>query len=149
MLCRILLALSAALPLAVARAQPSSDKIGLELNKLEPLPAAAGGSAGCRAWLVASNPAGEPLEGLQLDLVLFGTDGVIARRLVVEAGALARGRTSVRPFDMPGQACDGIGRVLVNDVLACRGSGGAALERAACLERIAPTSRVATSPLSK
>lgn len=117
--------------------------VTVELNKLEPLPAAAPGqaAAGCRAYIVTSNPeGGEALDALRLDLVLFGVDGVIARRVALDLGPLPPGRTQVRPFDLRDQPCDGVGQILVNEVLVCR-VGGA--ERQDCLGRLRTASRAA------
>jgi hypothetical protein len=99
--------------------------ISIELNKLEPLPAPATSSgstagAGCRVYLVVTNPDPEPISQLRLDLVLFGADGVIDRRVALDLAPLAPRKTSVRLFDLQGQPCDGIGHVLINDVLACQ-----------------------------
>ena len=134
----------------------AADTLPVELNKLEPIPQAAGGTAsgvpasGCRAYIVARNPDAQPLEQLRLDLVLFGTDGVIARRLAVDLGPLGAEKTAVRLFDLPGLGCADIGRVLVNDVLACRTGGAtpADQDKAACLDRLTLTSRAA-APLAK
>ena len=127
--------------------------IPVELNKLEPLPvpAAAPGVAaapgpGCRAYIVATNPAPEPVTQLRLDLVLFGTDGVIARRIALDLAPLAPRKTTVRLFDLAGLSCDDIGRVLVNDVLACQsgqheGAPPADQARQACLDRLQLSSR--------
>ena len=130
---------------------PVPARIVVELNKLEPLPAsaAAPGSPvsgpGCRAYIVASNPDAEPVTQLRLDLVLFGTDGVITRRVAFDLGPLVPRKTAVRLFDLPGQPCDGIGRVLVNDVLACqlgpREEAAAAPPQQACLDRLQLSSR--------
>ncbi len=133
--------------------------IPLELNKLEPLPAPAtapgGGaaaSAGCRAYMVVTNPDPEPIEQLRLDLILFGKDGVILRRIALDLGPLAPHKTAVRLFDLQGQPCDGIGRMLVNDVLACQtgqpGNAPAEQQRQACLDRLQVSSR-AKAELSK
>ena len=111
----------------------------LELNKLEPIP---GAQPGCRAYVVAQNPDADPLEQLRLDLVLFGTDGVIARRIALDVGPLGAGKTAVRLFDLAALPCDQIGRMLVNDVLVCRGGKPAAdLNLDGCLDRLAVTSR--------
>ncbi len=113
--------------------------IPLELNKLEAIPGAA---AGCRAYIVAQNPDPEPFEQLRLDLVLFGTDGVIERRIALDLGPLGQEKTVVRLFDLQGLPCDGIARILVNDVLACRGGKNPAdRDRDECLDRLAVTSR--------
>lgn len=130
-----------------ARAQqapaPGAAPIPVELNKLEPLPAP---GQGCRIYLVASNPDPEPIAQLRLDLVLFGTDGVIARRVALDLAPLGARKTAVRLFDLPGQLCDGVGRVLVNEVLACQlglrsGAPPAEEPRQACTDRLQLSSR--------
>jgi hypothetical protein len=134
-----------------ARAEAEAP-ISIELNKLEPLPAPAASpnasaapSAGCRVYLVVNNPDPEPIAQLRLDLVLFGTDEVIDRRIALDLAPLAPRKTSVRLFDLQGQPCDGIGRVLVNDVLACqfgKREGAAAEEPSqGCMDRLKLTSR--------
>jgi hypothetical protein len=132
--------------------------IPVELNKLEPLPAPAAtadgstAAAGCRAYIVVTNPDPEPIEQLRLDLILFGKDGVILRRIALDLGPLTPHKTAVRLFDLQGQPCDGIGRMLVNDVLACQtgqpGSTAAHQERQACLDRLQVSSR-ASAELAK
>jgi len=135
----------------LARAETPAP-IPLELNKLETIPApaapAGGGAAatsGCRAYLVVTNPGAAPVEQLRLDLILFGTDGVILRRLALDLGPLAPSKTAVRLFDIQGQPCDGIGRLLINDVLACQigqpGGSPADDQRQACLDRLQVSSR--------
>ena len=88
--------------------------LNVELNKLEPQ-----GEA-CRLYLVFANDTAREFSAFKLDLVLFGRDGVIARRLAVDAGPLRAHRTSVRLFDLPRVECAGVARVLVNEVLECR-----------------------------
>lgn len=97
---------------AGAQAQPAP--LRLELNRLE----AVGG--GCRIYLVVGNEGAEPLDSLKLDLVLFGIDGVIDRRLAVEAGPLRATKTSVKLFDVADYPCERLGSLLLNDVLACQ-----------------------------
>ncbi|WP_431280771.1 Tat pathway signal protein [Humitalea sp. 24SJ18S-53] len=142
-LCRRPGILLAALVLATAAlpaAAQQAPAIGLELNRLEPQ------QNGCRAWLMLRNPGETALETLRLDLVLFGRDGVVNRRLAVEAGPLPAAKTMARVFDVPGLACDGIGALLLNDLLAC---GSDPAMRAGCVERIATTSRVADVTFNK
>ena len=133
-----LLALLAAPFLApAARAQEARVQdapLRMELNRLE---AREGGT--CRVWLLLNN-AGASLDPVRLDLVLFGPDGVAARRLAVDVGPLAAGRSGARTFDVTGLACDGIGSLLLNDLLACGGTDAAARE--ACAARAQPASRV-------
>ncbi|EFH10753.1 Tat pathway signal protein [Pseudoroseomonas cervicalis] len=116
--------------LAEAQAEP---RIGLELNRLESRP------EGCRVWMLLRNPSEQALDPLRLDLLVFGKDGVIARRLALDVGPLPQQKTMARIFDLAGQGCDGIGALLLNDLLAC---GAGPEGRAACLPRLALSSRV-------
>ncbi|WP_284247141.1 Tat pathway signal protein [Methylobacterium haplocladii] len=122
---------------AVALAAPASAQDGrtaaagsplkLELNRLEP----AGDN--CRTYLLVDNGKGTALKSLKVDLFAFDTEGVAQKRLAVELGPVQEKKTVVRLFDFPGIACPKIGRVLLNDVLACEGGDSS---RESCLERI-------------
>ena len=123
-------AFAAGLALAVpAAAQESGQAVPLklELNRLEP-----NGEA-CRTYLVIDNSRGTALKSLKVDLFAFDTDGIAQKRLGVELGPVPDRKTVVRLFDFPAIACAKIGRVLLNDVLACEGGQAA---RETCLERI-------------
>lgn len=106
--------------------------VSVELNKLEP-----NGEA-CRAYLLVKNDTDAAFETLKLDLVLFDTDGVVARRLAVETAPLPTGKTSLKVFDIAGQPCGGIGRILLNGILACRDSTG---KRTDCGALVTPSAR--------
>ncbi|KQP51737.1 Tat pathway signal protein [Methylobacterium sp. Leaf399] len=108
----------------------------LELNRLEPA-----GDA-CRTYLMVDNSRGTALKSLKVDLFAFDTEGVAQKRLAVELGPIPDRKTVVRLFDFPGIACPKIGRVLLNDVLACE---GAQASRESCLERIEPESKAAAA----
>jgi hypothetical protein len=116
------------------RAEAPPKPLRLELNRLE---ARDGGA--CRVWIVLGNE-GAAVEQLRLDLVLFGRDGVVARRVAVDVGPLPEGRTQARIFDLAGQSCDTLGSVLLNDVLACDGTEREARDH--CTERTSLASRV-------
>jgi hypothetical protein len=105
-------------------------------------------STGCRVYFVVTNPDTDPFDQFRLDLILFATDGVIARRVAFDLGPLPPKKLAVRLFDLPGLACDDVGKILINDVISCvrHGSGaGTDIERAACLDRLALTSRAKAS----
>lgn len=140
LLLRSLAAMALLLPsVAFADEAPS---LALELNKLEPVAAAQGATAGCRAYLVATDPEGGPkVDALRLDLVLFGTDGVIARRIALDVGPVQPGRMQVRPFELRDLACDSISQILVNDALICK-IGGA--DQTDCLDKLRTSSRLST-----
>jgi len=116
---------------------PASGAVAVELNRLESR------SEGCRVWILARNP-GAAIDPLRLDLVIFGKDQVIARRLALDLGPLPAEKSTVRIFDLAGQACDGLGHILLNDVLACGPDAPAA-----CLGRLAVSSRVQGVALEK
>lgn len=107
-------------------------RIGIELNKLEPA-----GSA-CRAYLVFENRTARSFDPYKLDLVMFDTEGVIAKRVAVEAGPLPAGKTSVKLFDIGGLGCERIQRVLLNSVMACGTGQGEAPD---CTGLAEPSSR--------
>lgn len=123
---------------AAAAAQAGSDRVALELNKLENLP------NGCRAYMVVDNRSSRVYSALKLDLVMFQTDGVIGRRFAVELAPVKATKTGVKLFDLEGVRCDDIGSLLINEVMDCK-SGG---DDAGCLERLTVGSR-AKAQLSK
>lgn len=115
--------------LGVALPAAAAPTVSVELNRLEPRETA------CRVSLVIKNEAEKALDSLKLDLVFFDKQGVIARRLAVEAGPLRATKTSVKLFEATDLGCDAVGRVLLNDVTACSGE-------ADCLGLIATSSKV-------
>lgn len=141
-------------------ARAADTPLPIELNKLEPLPSAGTTPAGCRVYFVVTNDDADTLTQLRLDLVLFGIDGVIARRVALDLGPLPAKKHGVRLFDLTGQPCDGIGKVLINDVLACQSTPAGqpatpapatppTVSTAACLDRLTPTSRIAAVTFGK
>ena len=125
---------SLALLAATAEAFAADGRVGVELNKLEP-----SGEA-CRAYLVLENGTDRGFETLKLDLVMFDTDGIVAKRLAVETAPLPAGKTSLKVFDIEGLACDRLGRLLLNDVMACADASGA---REGCQALVSPSARSA------
>ncbi|MBE9603446.1 Tat pathway signal protein [Acetobacteraceae bacterium H6797] len=109
--------------------------ISLELNRLEPQGAA------CRVWILLKNQGEAAVDPLRLDLLVFGKDGVIGRRLALDVGPVPGRKTLARIFDLSNQSCDGVGALLLNDVLLCGGADPA--QRAACLPRLTTSSRAA------
>jgi hypothetical protein len=112
-------------------------KVSVELNRLEAR------NEGCRVWMRVANP-GAAVDPLRLDLVIFGKDSVVNRRLALDLGPLPAEKTMVRIFDLAGTPCDGVGAILLNDVLACGPDAAPA-----CLARLAVSSRAQGVALEK
>lgn len=134
-------AMSAALVLPVSAQDGGGEKqapIKLQLNKAE-----TAGDA-CRMTLVVDNSRGGALKSYKVDLFAFDSEGVAQKRVAVELGPIPPRKTTVKIFDFAGIACAKIGRVLLNDVLACEGD----TTREACLERTETDSK-ATMPFDR
>lgn len=114
----------------------AASNVSLELNRFEQKDAA------CRISLVIGNPGDKALESLKLDLVFFDKDGVISRRLAVEAGPVRASKTSVKLFDLPDTPCDSVAKLLLNDVTACG-------EEKDCLGLVGVSSRVKSVEFTK
>ncbi|MGO1079293.1 Tat pathway signal sequence domain protein [Inquilinus sp. CA228] len=129
----LLLAFSAAPALAEAAAPAAAPNgVSLELNTLEPR------GQNCAVNMVFGT-GDDAYQSFKLDLVFFGTDGAIRKRLAVDAAPLRARKTSVKAFEVSGLACDAIGSVLVNDVLDCRTEAGAVAD---CIDRVETRSRL-------
>lgn len=133
------LAVALCLPLAAgfgafgaAAQQQGTPGVALELNMLEAR------EGGCRTHFVVRNDTASPYESFKLDLVVFGQDGVIARRLAVEAAPLRANKSTVKAFELQQLPCDRIGQILVNDVIGCRDAEG---EKADCVDRLVLATR--------
>ena len=87
----------------------------LELNALQST------EAGCRVSFLATNELGGQLDRAAVELALFDTDGAIERIVTLDFKDLSNGKTKVLQFQLAGLQCDGLGRVLVNDISACEG----------------------------
>jgi hypothetical protein len=125
------IALVAALAATLSAPLPAvaASGVSIELNRLEAR------DQSCRVSLVVANPGDKAMDSLKLDLVFFDKDGVISRRLAVEAGPVRASKTSVKLFDASDTPCDGLSRVLLNDVTACGGGED-------CLSMVSTSSRV-------
>ena len=124
---RALVALSVLLPLC---AHAADEKLTIDLNSVE------ASESRCRMNFVVQNKGDAGLESLKLDLVVFGTDGSITRRLITEMGPIRPNKTNVRAF-LVDIECKAIGAILVNDVTACTPGNPPA-----CLDALGLSSRV-------
>jgi hypothetical protein len=115
---------------ALAAPNESADPIRVELNSAE------SAQGRCRMSFVIENKGETAIDSLKLDFAVFGTNGVVQRRLVAELGPLRRAKTVVKAFEIEGD-CASIGSLLVNDVTACApGDAGACLDRLVLASRL-------------
>jgi hypothetical protein len=112
-------------------AAPGPVKLSLQLNKLEPH------DQSCRAYMVITNKTDTPYDSFKLDLIEFGTDGIIGHRFAIDLGPIRANKEMVKLFDIQ-TPCDQIGSFLVNDVLECKTASGPAKD---CLSGLALSSR--------
>lgn len=116
-----------------AAAQETEDRrITIELND------AADVSGACRLVFVAVNGTGVILEKASFDVVTFDGTGKVGQSLTFQFGKLPVGKTRVVQFDLPGQSCSGISRLLVNDVSECAVDGKAS---ELCLDALTTSTR--------
>lgn len=106
--------------------------VRVELNKVETHDGV------CRAYLILENRTKSDFASLQLDLVTFDAAGIVARHLSVETAPLPPAKTRLRVFDAAELPCDKVGRLLLNDVLACTDGSG---PRQDCLELFSTANR--------
>jgi len=123
--------------LAPLWASAADEKILVELNSVESV------DNRCRLNFVIENKSDIAIESLKLDLVAFGTDGGILRRLITEMGPVRAAKTMVRAFAVDTD-CRQMGSILVNDVTAC-----APGEPGACLDGLRLSSRISALRLYK
>ncbi|MGR3270589.1 hypothetical protein DU478_20730 [Thalassococcus profundi] len=136
---RFPLAVLAALALS-GPAQAQDGGLTVELNKLE-----AGDAGTCRAFFLFRNDLGRTLAAFELSLAILDTGGVIDQLLTVDAAPLPLERTTLKLFEFPGIACDGISEILLHDISACRPQNGEEMD---CFAVLALQSKAAT-PLVK
>ena len=113
--------------------QQTAPEIQVELNKLEPAGIA------CRGYFVVNNGLPEPLKELRLDVFLFDKSGIILRRFGLTFLDLRAERSKVVLFDLPEVECGNVGRLVVNDVIACNLASEAPL--AGCSTRVRTSTR--------
>ncbi len=124
--------------LALSLAAPAfAEDMQVELNALE------NAESRCRMTFVIENKSKAALDSLKLELVLFNTDGAVYRRMVVDMAPVRAAKTIVKAFATDGE-CAQLGKVLVNEVMACTPG-----DAAACQDQLALASRVKNVRLYK
>jgi len=123
----------AAILIAGATTAGAQDKsISIELNDATNVDTA------CRLIFVANNKTGEVIEKMSYDVVTFDATGKVGQSLAFQFGRLPVGKTKVVQFDLAGQTCDRISRLLVNDASECAVAGNAS---DVCIEALTTTTR--------
>ncbi len=106
--------------------------LAMELNRVQDR------DGKCVATLVMHNQLGHTLDRFNVDLYVFDRDGVVAQRVMIDLAPLPNDKTTVAAFPLSDGPCDGIGKVLVNNVPSCRSETGETVD---CISRIAASSR--------
>ncbi|MCC6776741.1 MAG: hypothetical protein IT537_08905 [Hyphomicrobiales bacterium] len=131
----MLLAITAiAAPICVAAAEPT---LLIELNTIE------SADGRCRINFVIENRSAVAVESLKLDLVVFGSDGGILRRMLTEMAPVRPEKTIVRAF-LAEAECQQISAILVNDITGCQPGNPAQ-----CLDQLGLSSRLKNIRLYK
>jgi len=117
-----------------ALAQDADARFQLELNN-----AASTDGGGCRLTYVATNQSEQALTETAYQVGVFDAAGVVRAILVLDFGALPSGKTRIVLFDLNGQACTDISRIVVDSVAACTLADGQASEF--CMSGLATSSR--------
>lgn len=121
----------------IAAMAQDTDRFEIELNG-----AAETEDGSCRLTYVAANRSDIALESTAFQVGIFDADGAVTRLLVLEFGALVGGKTKILQFDLTGQPCSSISRIVVNDTAACTLSDGSG-ESALCSTGLVTRSRTA------
>jgi hypothetical protein len=88
-------------------------RLYIELNRLEPV------DGQCLVYMVVTNDTPHRFEAFDIDLVFFDRNGIIASRLLFDAGRLRPNKTTVHQFTAESVRCERIEKVLLNDIPAC------------------------------
>jgi hypothetical protein len=112
-------------PFTSARA--ADGNIAIDLNKSEPA------DGGCRFYFEVANGTDLDFSVFSGEFVFFDRSGVMAANMLLSFGRLQPNKRHFQRFTFPALACDGIGRVLINDVRECRHAGPADFDCTAAL----------------
>ena len=126
-------ALTAAALSLPAPAAAQSGNISLELN------GARDENGSCSLFFLVTNNTGTEISDLAYEVVMFDANGTVDELLTFGFGSFPQDRTRVRKFIFADRACSDFSRVLVNDVAACTGEGGATPN---CMDGLVTSSRV-------
>lgn len=117
---------------AVQPASAQEQALTIELNDATDV------NGNCRLAYVAFNGTGRLLDKTSFDVFIFDAEGKVGQSLVFQFGRLLEGKTKVVQFDMAGEACGSISRLLVNDIRECVAGGE---ESTICIDALKTTTR--------
>lgn len=117
---------------AIPGVQAQEPRIGIELNASDDVENA------CRVSFLVENAMGEEISALVFEVAVIGRDSGVKALIRLDFGRLPESKKRVRQFDIAGQTCAGISRVLLNDVAECTGDG---LTPDTCLDALAVSTR--------
>lgn len=98
--------------------------LSIELNKL------AGTREGCQLSFVARNDTSQAISAARFEFAFFDRDGLLERLTALNFRDLPTARTKVRQFVLPKVQCETLGRIVINDAVACEGISPDACYRA-------------------
>lgn len=130
--CSALAALS--LSASSVSAQDAGAQLSLELNN-----AASTEGGGCRLTYVAVNQSDIGLTDTAYQVGVFDAGGVVRAILALGFGALPSGKTRLVLFDLAGQECTDISRIVVDSSVACTLDDGTSSDF--CMSGLATASR--------
>ncbi len=110
---------------ATAQDEELGEAVSIELN------AARTNEGSCTLSFLVLNGHGSQIDKAVYETVLFDAAGQVDRLTLFDFGTLPPGRPRVRQFTVPGMACDGFSRILINGAHSCE---AADLTDAACEE---------------
>lgn len=99
---------------SAAFAQDSDPQLLLELNNAAPID-----GGGCRLTYVVTNGSDTALSDATYRVGVFDAGGVVSAILALGFGALPSGKTRLALFDLAGQACTDISRLVVDSADSC------------------------------
>lgn len=102
-----------ALPAIAADETEIGEHVSLELNAIK------AGDNSCTLTFMVINGHPSQIDKLVYETVLFDPNGQVDRLTLFDFGALPSARPRVRQFSVPGVACDGLGKILINGASTC------------------------------
>lgn len=126
-------------PLAVFTALIAAPLQAQEAGFVLELNAAADAEGACRVTLIVTNRTKSDLTKVAYEVAGFDAAGTVTQMLVLELGALEKDRSKIMQYDIPGGACDSLGKLQVNRADSCESSKG---PQEVCLTGLVATSRV-------